>query len=89
MSEFFEGLNSCCNYRKISNITFTFYFNNNNIITQIHGCLRASAEVIRLAGLTVNIELIRFFASAVTVSHSGDGYLEGKKKRKILIKANQ
>jgi hypothetical protein len=40
----------------------------------IHGCFRASAEVIRLAGLTVSIELIKFLASAVTVSHSGDGY---------------
>ena len=28
----------------------------------------------RLAGLTVNIWLIRFLASGVTVSHSGDGY---------------
>ncbi len=41
---------------------------------QIHGCLSASAAVIRFAGFTVSIELIRFFASGVTVSHSGDGY---------------
>lgn len=40
----------------------------------IHGCFNASAAVIRLAGLTVNIELIRFLASGVTVSHSGEGY---------------
>lgn len=45
------------------------------ISTQIHGCLSASVALIRLAGFTVNIELMRFFASAVTVSHSGDGYL--------------
>jgi len=42
--------------------------------TQIHGCLSASAAVMRLAGLTVSMLLIRFFASWVTVSHSGDGY---------------
>ena len=42
--------------------------------TQIHGCFRASAAVMRLAGLTVNIELMRFLASGVTVSHSGEGY---------------
>lgn len=44
------------------------------MITQIHGCFKASTAVIRLAGLTVNIELIKFLASGVTVSHSGDGY---------------
>lgn len=43
-------------------------------LTQIHGCLRASEAVIRLAGFTDNIWLIRFLASGVTVSHSGDGY---------------
>ena len=42
--------------------------------TLIHGCLSAWAAVIRLAGLTVNILLMRFLASVVTVSHSGDGY---------------
>lgn len=41
---------------------------------QIQGCFSASSAVIRLAGFTVSIELIRFFASGVTVSHSGDGY---------------
>jgi len=40
----------------------------------IQGCLSASAAVIRLAGFTVSIELIRFLASGVTVSHSGEGY---------------
>lgn len=41
---------------------------------QIQGCFSASAAVMRLAGFTVSIELIRFFASGVTVSHSGEGY---------------
>ena len=41
---------------------------------QIHGCFSASAAVMRFAGFTVSIELIRFFASGVTVSHSGEGY---------------
>ena len=41
---------------------------------QIQGCFNASAAVIRFAGLTVSIELIKFFASGVTVSHSGEGY---------------
>ena len=44
------------------------------ILTLIHGCLSACAAVIRRAGLTVNMLLMRFFASVVTVSHSGDGY---------------
>ena len=43
-------------------------------LTQIHGCFNASDAVMRLYGLTVNIWLIKFFASGVTVSHSGDGY---------------
>lgn len=41
--------------------------------TQIQGCLRASAAVMRLLGLMVSILLIRSLASGVTVSHSGDG----------------
>ena len=45
----------------------------NWILTQTHGCLRACSAVILLAGLIVNIWLIRFFASGVTVSHSGEG----------------
>merc|ERR1719460_3537505 len=40
---------------------------------QIQGCFRASSARILLAGLTVSIWLIRFFASGVTVSHSGEG----------------
>lgn len=48
---------------------------------QIHGCFNASPAVILLAGLTVSIELIKFFASGVTVSHSGDGYCESKGQR--------
>ena len=48
--------------------------NLNLVLTHIQGCLRASVAVILLAGLTVNILLIRFLASGVTVSHSGDGY---------------
>lgn len=42
-------------------------------LTQTHGCLRASWAVMRLAGLMVSIWLMRFFASGVTVSHSGEG----------------
>lgn len=42
-------------------------------LTQTHGCFRASWAVILLAGLIVSIWLIRFFASGVTVSHSGEG----------------
>lgn len=41
--------------------------------TQIQGCLSASVAVTLLAGLMVNILLIRSFASGVTVSHSGEG----------------
>ena len=41
---------------------------------QIHGCFSAPAAVILFAGFTVSIESIRFFASGVTVSHSGVGY---------------
>lgn len=41
--------------------------------TQIQGCLSASVAVTLLAGLMVNILLIRSLASGVTVSHSGDG----------------
>ena len=44
------------------------------ILTHIHGCLRASEAVIRFAGFTVNMLFMRFFASGVTVSHSGEGY---------------
>lgn len=43
-------------------------------LTLIHGCLRAWDAEMRLAGLTVSMLFIRFFASAVTVSHSGEGY---------------
>lgn len=47
-------------------------------LTQTHGCFSASCAVMRLAGLMVNIWLMRFLASGVTVSHSGDGNYEGK-----------
>ena len=46
------------------------------LLTHIHGCLSASCAVIRLAGFTVSILLIRFLASGVTVSHSGEGYCQ-------------
>ena len=59
----------CSKFSKGSFIIFAL-----EILTQIHGCLRASEDVMRLAGLTVSILLIRFLASGVTVSHSGDGY---------------
>lgn len=42
-------------------------------LTQIHGCLRASAANILLAGFSDNMLMIRLFASRVTVSHSGEG----------------
>lgn len=42
--------------------------------TQIQGCLSASEAVILLDGFTANILLMRFLASGVTVSHSGEGY---------------
>lgn len=42
-------------------------------LTQIHGCFNASEAVMRLYGFTVNIWLIKFLASGVTVSHSGEG----------------
>lgn len=51
-------------------------------LTQTHGCLRAWSAVIRLAGLIVNIWLIRFLASGVTVSHSGEGNWRRRKKKK-------
>lgn len=44
------------------------------MLTDIQGCLSASCAVIRLCGFTVNIWLIKFLASDVTVSHSGYGY---------------
>lgn len=40
---------------------------------QIHGCFKASSALILFAGFTVNIWFIRFLASGVTVSHSGEG----------------
>jgi hypothetical protein len=49
-----------------------------HIHTQIHGCFKASEAVILFEGLTVSIWLIRFFASGVTVSHSGEGYYKQK-----------
>ena len=54
------------------------------LLTQIHGCLRASSERILLAGFTVSIWLIRFLASGVTVSHSGDGYWNQKVYNHII-----
>ncbi len=48
--------------------------------TQIQGCFKASIALILFAGFTVNIWLIKFLASAVTVSHSGDGYLKWEEK---------
>ena len=49
-------------------------------LTQIQGCFRASSERILLDGFTVNIWFIRFLASGVTVSHSGEGYCKMKLK---------
>lgn len=53
---------------------------------QIQGCFNASAAVIRFAGFTVSIEFIKFLASGVTVSHSGDGYYWNKGKMKFEFK---
>lgn len=54
-------------------------------LTQTHGCLRAWSAVIRLAGLIVNIWLIRFLASGVTVSHSGEGNWRRRKKKNVTF----
>ena len=54
-------------------IPATGYF---RALTHIQGCLSASTALMRLLGFTVNIQLMRFFASDVTVSHSGDGYCD-------------
>lgn len=58
------------------------------VLTDIHGCFRASAAVIRLDGLIVNILLMRSFASGVTVSHSGDGNCKGKEARGETANSN-
>jgi hypothetical protein len=44
--------------------------------------------VILLPGATVSIELIRFLASGVTVSHSGDGYCWWRKKRMSIYQSD-
>lgn len=54
-------------------------------LTDIHGCFRASAAVIRLDGLIVNILLMRSFASGVTVSHSGEGNCKYKKIKPLIL----
>lgn len=54
-------------------IVYVFWYFVLLILTQTHGCFRASWAVILLAGLMVNIWLMRFLASGVTVSHSGEG----------------
>lgn len=53
-------------------------------LTQTHGCLRACSAVILLAGLMVSIWLMRFLASGVTVSHSGEGNCVGKNRERAL-----
>lgn len=50
-------------------------------LTDIQGCFRASAAVMRLDGFMVNILLMRSFASGVTVSHSGEGNCQSKGTR--------
>ena len=57
------------------------------ILTQIQGCLSASSERILFEGLTVNIWLMRFLASGVTVSHSGEGYCEVNNNNQLSYKA--
>lgn len=53
--------------------------------TQIQGCLRASAAVMRLLGLMVSILLMRSLASGVTVSHSGDGNCQERHRHKTCF----
>ena len=78
----------CCEGKKMKKIYnkflcfFVYSKKKYAIFTQIHGCLRASFAVILLLGFTVSIWLMRFFASGVTVSHSGVGYCFTKKKKK-------
>lgn len=50
-------------------------------LTEIQGCLSASAAVMRLDGLMVSILLMRSLASGVTVSHSGEGNYRGEGRR--------
>ena len=54
--------------------------------TEIHGCLRASTAVILLAWSTVSIFLMRSFASAVTVSHSGNGNCNRNSQVKVTCR---
>lgn len=54
--------------------------------TAIHGCLRASTAVILLAWSTVSIFLMRSFASAVTVSHSGNGNCNRNSQVKVTCR---
>lgn len=69
--------------KNLSNYSVNEYYE----LTQIHGCFNASDAVMRLYGLTVSIWLIKFFASGVTVSHSGDGYCEQRNlKIRLLVK---
>lgn len=53
--------------------------------TQIQGCLRASAAVMRLLGLMVSILLMRSLASGVTVSHSGDGNCQERHRNRACF----
>ncbi len=68
-----------CNHEKLSDNNFQalrdIMKNSGGLspLTQTHGCLSAWSDVILFAGLIVNIWLMRFLASGVTVSHSGEG----------------
>ena len=61
----------------------------NERLTHIHGCLSASEAVMRLAGLTVSMLLMRCLASGVTVSHSGDGYWSTKQSAVDTVPQNR
>jgi len=62
------------NFFRHSTVSWRWRVDATRSLWQIQGCLRACSAVILRPGGTVSIELIRFFASGVTVSHSGDGY---------------
>merc|ERR1719323_2615535 len=61
------------NFFKQSTVSCLWNTEATRSLWQIQGCFSASSALILLAGLTVNIWLIRFLASGVTESHSGDG----------------
>lgn len=74
------GRGSHAAVRAFKMCNLNIFISRKETLTEIHGCLRASAAVIRLDGLMVSILLMRSLASGVTVSHSGEGNYEEEKK---------